>query len=321
MALSFSPSTDPDSINSRLRRLMSRKKIRSKKQEKGRAVPLDSPAPTTPVVALAKRHDPCSFRTRLSDAGLGPELGYYVANRLSVATAAATPRASNGCVAVERSLGRPGEAPPTPLQATFRVSSRTLRSRKRSRQEHEDDGYTPATSTKVITVPSNIIMIPSDEDGSESFAATPLSPAFDLVDVAFSTLEEFEDTEMVSWNDRSRRDSGPVNFDANMSTMRMPFSYQHSRGVRRSVADMVLANDSAGFGSDEWSVIADASMVPTYGPSDVMKQPIHQAIMRSFVSRCRAAKRRMMMTSRRNSCRLSLTDMTAGQRVSVGAVH
>ncbi|KAH7626423.1 hypothetical protein B0T09DRAFT_238000, partial [Sordaria sp. MPI-SDFR-AT-0083] len=83
MALSFSPSTDPDSINSRLRRLMSRKRIRSKKQEKGRAVPLDSPAPITPIVALAKRHDPCSFRTRLSDAELGPELGYYAANHLA----------------------------------------------------------------------------------------------------------------------------------------------------------------------------------------------------------------------------------------------
>lgn len=299
---------------------MSRKRIRSKKQEKGRALPLDSPAPTTPIVALAKRHDPCSFRTRLSDAGLGPELGYYVANRLSVATTT-TPKASNGCVAVERSLGRPGEAPPTPLRTTFRASSRTLRSRKRSRQEHEDDGYTPSASTKTRTVPSNILIVPpSDEDGSESFAATPLSPGFDLIDVTFSPLEEFDDTEMVSWNDRSRRDSGPINFDANMSTMRMPFSYQHPRTVRRSVVDMVVATD-AGFGSDEWSVIADASMVPAYGPSDVMKQPIHQAIMRSFVSRCRAAKRRMMMTSRRNSCRLSLTDMTAGQRVSVGAVH
>ncbi|KAK1781342.1 hypothetical protein QBC45DRAFT_64739 [Copromyces sp. CBS 386.78] len=319
MALSFSPSQDPDSINSRLRRLMSRKRIRSKKEDKRRAV--ESPVPTTPktpIVALAKRHDPCSFRTRLSDAGLAPELGYYVASHLAVATTT-TPKASNGCVAVERSLGRPGEAPPTPLRASFRVSSRTLRSRKRSRQE-DDDGYTPTASTKVITVPSSILIVPSDEDGSESFAATPLSPGFDLVDVAFSTLEEFEDTEMVSWNDR-RRDSGPINFDANMSTMRMPFSYQHTRGVRRSVVDMVVATDSAGFGSDEWSVIADASMIPTYGPSDVMKQPIHQAIVRSFVSRCRAAKRRMMMTSRRHSCRLSLTDITAGQRVSVGAVH
>ncbi|KAJ4421696.1 hypothetical protein N0V85_000081 [Neurospora sp. IMI 360204] len=312
MALSFSPSQDPDSINGRLRRLMSRKRIRSKKEDKRRAV--ESPVPTTPIVALAKRHDPCSFRTRLSDAGLAPELGYYVAMATTT-----TPKASNGCVAVERSLGRPGEAPPTPLRATMRVSSRTLRSRKRSRQDHEDDGCTPSASAKIITVPSSILIVPSDEEGSDSLAPTPLSPGFDLIDIAFSTVEEFDDTEMVSWNDR-RRDSGPINFDANMSTMRMPFSYQHPRGMRRSVVDMVVTTDSAGFGSDEWSVIADASMIPTYGPSDVMKQPIHQAIVRSFVSRCRAAKRRMM-TSRRHSCRLSLTDMTAGQRVSVGAVH
>ncbi|KAK3397649.1 hypothetical protein B0T20DRAFT_453723 [Sordaria brevicollis] len=314
MALSFSPSQDPDSINSKLRRLMSRKRIRSKKEDKRRAV-VEPSTPTTPIVALAKRHDPCSFRTRLSDAGLAPELGYYVANRLST-PAAATPKASNGCVAVERSLGRPGEAPPTPIRATMRVSSRTLRSRKRSRHDNED-GYTPSASTKIITVPSNILIVPSDEDASDSLAPTPLSPGFDLVDIAFTTVEEFDDTEMVSWNDR-RRDSRPIDFDANMSTMRMPFAYQHPPGVRRSVVDIVVT-DSAGI-SDEWSVIADASMIPTYGPSDVMKQPIHQAIVRSFVSRCRAAKRRMM-TSRRHSCRLSLTDMTAGQRVSVAGVH
>ncbi|EAA34493.1 hypothetical protein GE21DRAFT_965 [Neurospora crassa] len=317
MALPFTTSQDPDSINGRLRRLMSRKRVRSKKEDKRRAV--ESPVPTTPIVALAKRYDPCSFRTRLADAGIAPELGQFMANHLVATTTTTTPKASNGCVAVERSLGRPDEVPPTPLRATLRVSSRTLRSRKRSRQE-DDDGYTPSASTKIITVPSSILIVPSDEDGSDSLAPTPLSPGFDLVDIAFSTVEEFEDTEMVSWNDR-RRDSGPINFDANMSTMRMPFSYQHPRGTRRSVVDMVVTTDSAGFASDEWSVIADASMIPTFGPSDVMKQPIHQAIVRSFVSRCRAAKRRMMTSRRHVSCRHSSTDMTAGQRASVGAVH
>ena len=178
-----------------------------------------------------------------------------------------------------------------------------------------DDGYAQHASPLGIYVPGNPRLSPADmlypETTPDNVITQGTGPtksgSNNPTNFSFFTVEEFSDTEMV--------DPEQDNVTCVSPKKRKPYASISSPHARKRVARTTIAARSLKanqqcYGrvddddiSDDWSVITDVdiSRIPTYGPSDVMKQSVQAVLMRRAVAKARAARRKMRTMER--SCR------------------
>lgn len=178
-----------------------------------------------------------------------------------------------------------------------------------------NDNYGQHTTPLGIHVTGNPCLSPADmlfpEACSDNVITQAHSPtksgSNNSTNFSFFTVEEFSDTEMV---DPLQDNNTPSNPKKRKPLASMPSPHARKRLSRTTVTARSLKASQPCHGrtddddiSDDWSIITDIDMsrIPTFGPSDVMKQSVQAILMRRAVSKARAARRRVRTLER--SCR------------------
>jgi len=223
------------------------------------------------------REDPCSFRTRLIDptvdtaADLEPEMDVEGAHNIENSDLKFD---DTQCISIGRSTSnvKPVSAPPT-LSSNDREDGRTYES-----------GFARGSPSLLHSTPA-VTIIPADDQPATIFKG-PLNQPSTRRAVSINEIDA----------DSSDSDD---DVDA-METVNMPFWHLPRREKRHSAHDSI---------PDDMSIISDASLVPTYFPSDAAKwqqqqqrPQQHRALIRHlFRAKARAARQTMRELKR--SCR------------------
>ncbi len=246
--------------------------------------------PCSPVESRLPRdrEDPCSFRTRLIDpiADSDVDMPLESVDKLSDSDLRFD---DTQCISVGRSEGN--------LKSTSRFTAWSSHKNEQANEGDLTDGL-PAHMC------SNLAHTASTGEDGQPRAATEhslgsrviLTQADEqpggIVHKALSDLTTYN-TVLVSENDDDCEDES----DDNMETMNMPF-WNLPRPQKRPT---VHAGDTI---PDDMSIISDVSLIPTYSPSDVLKQqrPQHRALIKRLI-RAKARAARHTMQELKRSCR------------------
>jgi hypothetical protein len=249
--------------------------------------------PSSPVESRLPRdrEDPCSFRTRLVDPVAGSEADITLEN------------ADDDlkfddiqCISVGRSVGKFKTMPAPPIPPNHSGHSHA-----------NEGGIANEYRHRLYSAPADMAS-PKKDDRTEFAYSTSDSIDKPTVALVEDHLErpmvhkEYNDpttgyrTVLVD-NDENHNDKYNDNDKDNMEAMNMPFwnlpkrqkHYTHHAG------DTI---------PDDMSIISDISLIPTYFPSDVMKQqrPQHRALVKRLI-RAKARAARHTVREFRRSCR------------------
>ncbi|KAK3695180.1 hypothetical protein B0T22DRAFT_96803 [Podospora appendiculata] len=206
------------------------------------------------------------------------------------------------CVSVSRSIQRPGD--------NVQVSA----GNSRNLDAVSGIWNLYMTPTDLLDPDSDDENDDNDDDDEMEDAPGDLTPS--CADATFSPIQEH---------------SGSGAFDTRypkpkrrMSLMSMPFSFPSKR------PRVIETHEGL---PDDWSVIADSSLVPTYGPSEIIEHPARLMLLKNAVAKARIAKKKMMRDLE-FACRTLLQNALDQQSrcasqqrfeptkcVAVGAVH
>lgn len=265
----------------------------------GEPVPMRFP-PSSPVESRRprEREEPCSFRTRLVDPD--SPIMFNSTDKLDCNDIKFD---DTQCISVSRST--------TKFAAVLRRSVSPMRDRE-SRHHREDlnEGVANRLGPDLYSVPNDTLS-PQEGERPEPAAFTSTSNCSTTV---FTPVEEHQDTDLVDRisrpalprgcdvfhndNDNNNNNDGGDSDEGDMETMNMPFWHapkRQKRYARHPAADSI---------PDDMSIISDVSLIPTYFPSDIMKQQRtrHRHVLkRLLVAKARAARQTMRQLKR--SCR------------------
>ncbi|KAL2015001.1 hypothetical protein VTK56DRAFT_6544 [Thermocarpiscus australiensis] len=227
-----------------------------------------------------EREDPCSFRTRLLDPG--SEIVFDSTEKLDSEDLKFD---DTQCISVNRSLGK--------FQAAHGVAA------LRSCGCEQDSGGRMATG---LGPHSYSVPAPMPDPKEEERLGSARSYSKNDGSVICTPVEEHQDTESIS---KITSDPTPVlqahpqdEGESEMETMSMPFWYLPKRQKRRSHrgGDSTIP--------DDMSIISNTSLIPTYCPSNVMKQqrPRHRALVKRFIVAKTRAARQTVRQLKRSCC-------------------
>ena len=246
--------------------------------------------PSSPVESRLPRdrEDPCSFRTRLIDtiADSDADMPLESADQLSDNDLRFD---DTQCISVGRSVGN--------LKPLSRVTTWP----SHENEQANEGGITDELPAHMC---SNLTYMASTGKDGQPRSTTEhclgnrviLTQAEEkpgrIVHKALSDLTAYH-TVLVSENDDDCEDDS----DDNMEAMNMPF-WNLPRPQKRPT---VHTGDTI---PDDMSIISDVSLIPTYSPSDVLKQqrPQHRALIKRLI-RAKARAARHTMRELKRSCR------------------
>ncbi|KAH6625976.1 hypothetical protein B0J18DRAFT_464032 [Chaetomium sp. MPI-SDFR-AT-0129] len=245
-------------------------------------VPMDN-CPESPIESLLPRdrEDPCSFRTRLMDSLVDPEV--VDVNVEAEAKAKAGTRLAfestdllesedvnfddSQCISVGRTKNKLGAIFPTSGRSENCESTGESEPRGMKRL-NADQAFTPIGNSSAN---SNELNTPMAEQSNPTATATIGS-----TDCLVNSIVRQEITDKVNNDDDNDGDDA----SSPMEEMNMPFWTLPPRQKKQRVhynrrsSDYVDNNDEDE-DDDDMSIITDISLIPTYFPSDVMRQQSH----------------------------------------------
>ncbi|KAK4250512.1 hypothetical protein C7999DRAFT_11717, partial [Corynascus novoguineensis] len=255
------------------------------------------------------REDPCSFRTRLIDPLAGSDVD--VALESSGMLSSGDLRFDDTqCVSVGRWTAR------------FKANSEISTSPD---SEHEQANETAATKNldpHLFSAAANEAAS-QDDEGLETIRSAAVKNARRLT-VAPVSGRECQDWPLIR-KTLSDITTDPCTFpnndngvtDGNMEAMNMPF-WDLPRRPKR------LASRAGDAIPDDMSIISDASLIPTYYPSDIMKQqqqrPRQRARLIKRLIRAKARAARQTVRELRRSCRDAVEHVFV-EPTAAAAVH
>jgi hypothetical protein len=248
--------------------------------------------PSSPVETRLPRdrEDPCSFRTRLVDPVTDPaaEIAFDSTDKLDRDDLQFD---DAQCISVGRAMGKFRPilgVPVVPIQEHEQVS---------------EVGLSRELGPRLYSAATDIVSPETDErlDPAESIPVNMTNRP------CLTPLEEYQDAPMFhrTLSDPTtayrtvlvQDNDNDVGSGANMEAMNMPFWNL----PRRQKPHTHHAGDTI---PDDMSIISNVSLIPTYFPSDVMKQqrPHHRALIKRLIrTKARAAKQTMRELKR--TCR------------------
>lgn len=263
--------------------------------------------PSSPVESRLPRdrEDPCSFRTKLIDpmADLDVDMAFESTDKLDREDLRFD---DTQCISVGRSVGK--------LGVTFGVTA-LPRDEKEQARERKIANDLPQGLDSTATYNSSSEQYEETKAAKSSpGAATIFTLAGEpqgatVIQKALSDLTTYR-TVLVGENDSDEdEDDGEA---SNMEAMNMPFWNLPARQKRQHARH---ASDTI---PDDMSIISDVSLIPTYFPSDVMKQqrPQHRHLVKRLI-RAKAKAARQTMRELKRSCR----DAVGTVFVEPGATH
>ncbi|KAG7292290.1 hypothetical protein NEMBOFW57_002325 [Staphylotrichum longicolle] len=249
--------------------------------------------PSSPVESRLPRdrEDPCSFRTRLIDpmTDIDADVAFESTDKLEGEDLRFD---DIQCISVGRSVGK--------LGVKFRVTALASEEKEKANEGRIAN-----------ELPQGLDSTPKYNASSEKYgqleaaepsrgAATILtftgeSQGTTIIQKTHSDLTTYHNA-LASENDSDSDSDGDVNI---METMNMPFWNLPARQTRqhaRHASDTTIP--------DDMSIISDVSLIPTYFPSDVMKQqrPQHRHLVKRLI-RAKARAARQTMRELKRSCR------------------
>ncbi|KAL2122563.1 hypothetical protein VTJ04DRAFT_3018 [Mycothermus thermophilus] len=328
--LSLLPLTKPTSLlEGRLprRRLLGLCKV-SRTSQTDDAPNLLGDGSTFPIESLLprEREDPCLFRTRLMDRPAEPDVDMVFES----VDAPDLRFDDSQCISVGRSMDKFKSVPkdhayPDPAVAESGCAVAELNHVAEVNPAVADFGHL-AAKTKSILVdkfnsPSHERLSQDTAKASEeSLNRVPSKKAMsDTSTLCGPNLDEINDGRA---SKHSLYDESTYDDEETMEVVNMPFWPP----VKRQNHSLHNANDSI---PDDMSIISDASLVPTYFPTDITKQqrPQHRALLKRLV-RVKARVARQTVRNLKRSCRNAVEGMFVDQTpprkpvkcVAVGAI-
>ncbi|KAK0628155.1 hypothetical protein B0T17DRAFT_614110 [Bombardia bombarda] len=244
-----------------------------------------------------RRQEPCSFRTRISDTPTSTTSTAITCSGFEIQPDIQQQQQQlnhqpgqvmyllfddHHCVSVERTLfqGRSSQYRPTLFQPTITQATTTM---------------PPALGTHLYMTPNQESIPNDDDDETDNESLSIHHPT------TSPTVEEPNNTTTAMDSAVAFSIPIPAKRQRRMSRMAMPFSSpdarqeQHRRLVERRAAE--IAQDLP----DDWSVINDPSLIPTYAPADIMRRSAQDVLLKGAINQARTARRRMRIFER--TCR------------------
>ena len=241
--------------------------------------------PSSPVESRLPRdqEDPCSFRTRLVDPVAGSEADIVLEN------ADDDLRFDDiQCISVGRSVGKFKTKPAAP----------TLPNYDQHGQANEG-GIANEYGHGLYSTLADMVNSEKDERSEDRLDKPTVTLVEDhlerpMIHKAFSDPTTGYRTVLA---DKDESDNYDYNDEVNMEAMNMPFwdLPKRQKHCTHHAADTI---------PDDMSIISDISLIPTYFPSDVMKQqrPQHRALVKRLI-RAKARAARQTVREFKRSCR------------------
>jgi hypothetical protein len=282
--LAFLPFRSPLSLDGRLAKHILLPSRRSRIDEA--PIPMDCFRPSSPVESRLPRdrEDPCSFRTRLMDPVADPEgdMAFESTDKLDAGDLKFD---DTQCISVGRSA------------RNFKSVSGVATSRIEPANACDAADEPPLHPYSTLIGPEKYGQPRSSQHslGSKVILTRAEGRQSWVAHKALSDPTPYR-TSVVSENDDNINNH--ESDDDGMETMNMPFWNAPERQKRRST---IHAGDTI---PDDMSIISDVSLIPTYSPSDALKQqrPQHRALIKRIIrAKARAARRTMRELKR--SCR------------------
>jgi hypothetical protein len=191
------------------------------------------------------------------------------------------------CISVGRSRGK--------FQAVLQGPAPVPALQGRDCDQNNEDRVPMRLGAHLYATPADILGPENDEQAEPAGTLSAHDGS-----VIFTPVEEHQNTEMVHKTLSEPTPARPAllqeedDDESDMETMNMPFWHlpKHKKRHSHHGGDTI---------PDDMSIISDVSLIPTYFPSDIMKQqrPHHRALIkRLIVAKARSARQTMRQLKR-----------------------